>query len=80
VNNRASDRREKVKYAIHMLVAGLLAFLFLGIMFLIIIIVYFSRSNFDINAVYVIIFLSGIMCLLYFGLNKFLKSKNLKID
>lgn len=80
VNHQPDDRKQKIKYVIHMIVAGLLAFLFLGIFFVIVAIIKINETNMDWGTIYIIIFLSGLMCVLFFGLKKFLKSKNLKID
>jgi hypothetical protein len=80
VNHRTDDRKEKVKYVFHMIVAGVLVFLFLGIFFVIVAIVLINKTNMDWGTIYFLIFLSGLMCVLYFGLKRFLKSQNLKIE
>ena len=72
-NNTKNRKKELIFWAI---VAGLIAIFFVIMMVIIIVL---AHTAFTSDDIYAVIFLSGILVVLYFGISKFVKSKWVQI-
>jgi len=82
MNSGSRDTKGKVRYAIYGIVVVILIvllFLIASAIITTVAVVFINKTNLDPGTIFILIFLSGLLCVIFFGLYRFVKSKNIEI-